>query len=50
MRKDLSEVLQILGKTGLLPGQKVAVEQTTTTRILAAGEEQNSGNEDVIIV
>lgn len=38
--EDLSEVVSILAKTGMLPGQGLAVEQTTTTRIVAKGEEQ----------
>lgn len=47
--EDLGEVLKILGSTGVLPGQKLAVEQTTTTRILATGEEQQPVTEEVII-
>lgn len=46
--EDLGEVLQILSSSGLLPGQKVAVEQTTTTRILAAGAEEPK--EEVIVI
>lgn len=40
--EDLSEVVSILASSGLLPGQKLAVEQTTTTRIVAAAEENDS--------
>ena len=40
--EDLSEVVGILAKTGLLPGQGIAVEQTTTTRIVAKGEDQDA--------
>lgn len=36
--EDIGEVVDILARTGMLPGQKVAVEQTTTTRIIAAAE------------
>lgn len=36
--EDIGEVVEILSKTGMLPGQKLAVEQTTTTRIIAAAE------------
>lgn len=36
--EDMGEIVAILAKTGMLPGQGLAVEQTTTTRILAKGE------------
>lgn len=45
--EDLGEVIGILSASGLLPGQKLAVEQTTTTRIVAAGEEQR---DDTIVI
>lgn len=40
--EDMSEIVNILAKTGVLPGQGIAVEQTTTTRIVAKGEEEGS--------
>lgn len=43
--EDLSEVVAILSRSGVLPGQGIAVEQTTTTRIVAKGEDQ-----EVIVV
>ena len=39
---DLGEIGASLAKTGVLPGQGIAVEQTTTTRIVARGEEEGS--------
>lgn len=45
--ENLDEVVHILSASGLLPGQKLAVEQTTTTRIVAAGEETS---DDVIVI
>ena len=38
----MNEIVSILAKTGVLPGQGIAVEQTTTTRIVAKGEEEGS--------
>lgn len=40
--EDMNEIVAILAKTGVLPGQGIAVEQTTTTRIVAKGEEEGS--------
>ena len=40
--EDMNEIVSILAKTGVLPGQGIAVEQTTTTRIVAKGEEEGS--------
>lgn len=40
--EDMNEIVGILAKTGVLPGQGIAVEQTTTTRIVAKGEEEGS--------
>ena len=40
--EDMSEIVSILAKTGMLPGQGLAVEQTTTTRIVAHGEDDGS--------
>ena len=40
--EDMNEIVSILAKTGMLPGQGIAVEQTTTTRIVAKGEEEGS--------
>lgn len=40
--EDMGEIVSILAKTGVLPGQGIAVEQTTTTRIVAKGEEEGS--------
>lgn len=45
--EDLSEVVGILAKTGLLPGQGLAVEQTTTTRIVAKGEQTE---QEVVVI
>lgn len=44
--EDLGEVIKILSSSGMLPGQKLAVEQTTTTRLVAAGPE----NDDTIVI
>lgn len=38
--EDMNEIVAILAKTGMLPGQGMAIEQTTTTRIVAKGEEE----------
>lgn len=40
--EDMNDIVSILAKTGVLPGQGIAVEQTTTTRIVAKGEEEGS--------